>query len=58
VSHCLGRPDLADETASYTWLMAGECERLTGEIVQHGELKNMKFFLNHHPIGPVAVLTP
>lgn len=45
-------------TASYSWLMAGECERIQGEMIKHGENPDMRFFTTRQPIGPVALLCP
>jgi len=45
-------------TASYTWLMAGKCERISGEMIKGGANPNMRVFVSYQPVGPVALLIP
>lgn len=54
----LARQVITDETATYSWLLAGECERIQGEMIKHGEDSNMCFILTRQPLGPVGLLTP
>lgn len=38
--------------------MAGEAERIQGELIKHNENANMRFFTTRQPIGPVGLLCP
>jgi succinate-semialdehyde dehydrogenase/glutarate-semialdehyde dehydrogenase len=49
---------VAHTVATYSWLLAGECERIQGEMITHGENSNMRFILTKQPLGPVGLLTP
>lgn len=43
---------------SYSFLAAGEAERLQGETVRGAEVPGMRYFTIREAIGPVALLCP
>lgn len=44
--------------ATYSWLMAGEAERIHGETQKANDNPSLRFFTQKVPIGPVALLCP
>jgi succinate-semialdehyde dehydrogenase len=44
--------------ATYSWLMAGEAERIQGETQKANDNPSLRFFTQKVPIGPVALLCP
>lgn len=53
---CSQRPGLI--VATYSWLMAGEAERIHGETQKANDNPSLRFFTQKVPIGPVALLCP
>ncbi|BEI80927.1 hypothetical protein CcaverHIS002_0200870 [Cutaneotrichosporon cavernicola] len=47
-----------DYATTYSWLMAGEAERIQGEAIKANDNPSMRFFTQKVPIGPVALLCP
>ncbi|BEI92381.1 uncharacterized protein CcaverHIS019_0500090 [Cutaneotrichosporon cavernicola] len=47
-----------DYAVTYSWLMAGEAERITGETIKANDNPTLRFFTQRVPIGPVALLCP
>lgn len=49
---------LTTNAASYSWLMAGECERIQGDTIKANDNPSLRFFTQRVPVGPVGLLCP
>lgn len=47
-----------DYAVTYSWLMAGEAERIQGDTIKANDNPTMRFFTQRVPVGPVALLCP
>ncbi|WOO82712.1 Succinate-semialdehyde dehydrogenase [NADP(+)] [Vanrija pseudolonga] len=47
-----------DYAATYSWIMAGEAERIQGDVLKANENPSLRFFTIKQPIGPVGLLCP
>lgn len=47
-----------DYAVTYSWLMAGEAERIQGDTIKANDNPTMRFFTQRVPVGPVGLLIP
>jgi hypothetical protein len=46
------------QPATYSWLIAGEAERIHGGTLKANDNPNVRFFTQRVPVGPVGLLCP
>lgn len=47
-----------DYATTYSWVMAGEAERIQGDTIKANDNPSLRFFTQRVPVGPVALLCP